>query len=61
LDVLKKWTPDGLWKALREKKPIFLLPTLAFTWDRVKMFGGKQEALYKSFINEMDNLKYNQV
>lgn len=37
---------------------VFRLPTVAFSWDKVKIFWRNKESLYKSFINEMDNHKY---
>lgn len=53
-------TPNE-WVGLDEEQDAFRLPTVAFSWDKVRMFGGKSKTLYKSFINEMDNLTYQQV
>ncbi|KAE8811578.1 40S ribosomal protein S5-1 [Hordeum vulgare] len=47
---------------LVDEDPILLeVPTLAFSWNKVKMFGSKQKSLYKSFINEIDNLTYREI
>ena len=46
---------------LDEEDDVFRLPTVAFSWDRVRIFGSKNKSLYKSFINKMDNLTYRQV
>ena len=36
-------------------------PTVAYSWDAVKVFSGKGSALYKAFTNALDNLTSFQV
>jgi len=36
-------------------------PTFAYLWDNTRIFGGKSKTLYKSFINELDALCWDQV
>ena len=57
----EKHPSPHMWVGLNEEDDVFRLPTVAFSWDRVRIFGSKNKSLYKNFINEMDSLTYRQV
>jgi len=57
----EKHPSPHVWVGLDEEDDVFRLPTVAFSWERVRIFGNKYKSLYKNFINEMDNLTYRQV
>ena len=57
----EKHPSPHVWVGLNEEDDVFRLPTVAFSWDRVRIFGSKNKSLYKNFINEMDSLTNRQV
>ena len=49
------------WGVYGEEGDSSRYPTVAYSWDRVKVFTGKSTSLDKAFTNELDNLTFHQV
>ncbi|XBI12105.1 hypothetical protein VPH35_139021 [Triticum aestivum] len=53
--------PQTEWTEYGEDGDSSRYPTVAYSWDTVKLFSGKGSAMYKAFTNELDNLTSFQV
>ena len=53
--------PQTEWTEYGEDGDRSRYPTVAYSWDKVKVFSGKESAMYKAFTNELDNLTSFQV
>ena len=53
--------PQTEWTEYGEDGDSSRYPTVAYSWDKVKVFSGKESAMYKAFTNELDNLTSFQV